>query len=210
MPPLVLVAPVGGLPLGRRQLSVKSVFGVPTGHPPIGGPYLVRNALTGKYYAFNLTAWFEFGRDFVPVLTYGASVLTGGTSYAMQDRDDPTFAAGKAVDGSVGTLWASQNSTVPQWWAYDLGAGHSAIVQRVGWASGSGRSEFIGAFTVGGSADGVTWDPVLYTGTAVNTVDWQFFTFTNGAAYRFYRLMVTSVLSGDLVQLGEIGMYEVT
>jgi hypothetical protein len=139
--------------------------------------------------------------------TYGANVLTGGTASASTDRGGTTYAASKAVDANESTRWATDDYAVPGWWRYDLGSGVTKQVQKVGFVLKS--SEITGRFVISGSNNGTTW-VVLYRGWGTGDQNWQYYTFYNATAYRYYQIDVLNAYSGVVDSISEIQMYELT
>ena len=187
-----------------------------------GSPHDFRQSPTHRYvtpgsYAVNLTVSGPDGTNSLTrpayisvtaaVPTYGTNVLVGGTAFASSDRGDPRYFAANATDGNESTRWASNDGQFPNWWAYDLGAGTTRTVQKVGFVLNS--SETTNSFTIDGSADGTSWR-TLYLGNGANTSAWQYFTFDNAFAYRYYRIFIYDVWSGAVGSISEIEMYERT
>ncbi len=140
--------------------------------------------------------------------TFGPNVLTGGTASAKTDRGGTTYAAAKAVDGNASsTRWASNDGDVPTWWQYDLGAGITKTARKVGFILNS--SEHTADFGILGSNDGTTWTE-LHRGYGANNTSWQYYTFYNVTAFRYYRIAVYDIYSGSVGSITEIEMYECT
>jgi len=139
--------------------------------------------------------------------TYGSNVLTGGTASASAEYN-ATYVASKAVDGDASTTrWATSNGALPGWWRYDLGVGVTKTVQKVGFILNS--TERTHYFTISGSSNGTAWT-MLYSGNGANNTSWQYYTFDNVNAYRYYRIDVFTIYAGSVASLSEIQMYERT
>ncbi|MFD5827623.1 glycosyl hydrolase family 8 [Lentzea sp. NPDC060358] len=76
------------------------------------------------------------------------------------------FEAGKAVDGSTSTRWASAEGRDPEWIRVDLGSAHRISRVRLTWETAYAR-----AYQVQTSADGATWTDVYSTGSGDGGVD---------------------------------------
>ena len=74
--------------------------------------------------------------------------------------------AGKAVDGSTTTRWASAEGVDPQWISVDLGASHALSRVVLRWEAAYAR-----AYTVAVSDDGVGWTTVYTTAAGDGGVD---------------------------------------
>jgi hypothetical protein len=103
-----------------------------------------------------------------------------------------------ALDGSNTTRWAA-SAAAPQSFVVDLGAGNSKALVKFGiqkFNGGSGAA--IKAFTINGSADNSSYTE-LTSAEATNGADksWEYFTFTNTTAYRYYKITITSTWAGD-------------
>ena len=138
--------------------------------------------------------------------TYGANVLTGGTASASTEFSG-SYVAAYACDGNAGTRWGTTNGSLPGWWRYDLGAGVTKKVEKFGFYLAS--AEATRDFTFSGSNDGTTWT-VLYRGVGADTTSWQYFTFNNATAYRYYQIDVLNNYSGSVASITEIQAYELT
>jgi hypothetical protein len=139
--------------------------------------------------------------------TYGANFLTGGTASASTDRGGTTYAASKAVDANESTRWATNDSAWPGWWKYDLGVGVTKVAQKLGYVLKS--SEATRGFQLFGSNDDSTWT-TLYQGEGANNQDWQYYTFQNNTAFRYYKFHGARMWAGVVISISEIGLYELT
>lgn len=135
-------------------------------------------------------------------LTYGGNLLTGGSCLASSEYN-ATYACGKAVDGSTGTRWASSDFAIPAWWRYDFGPGVAVRVDRLGINLDS--TEHADGLVLAGSQDGSAWTTLLTTNGA-NATGWQYFEFTNGTAYRLYRVTVNTVHAGTVASFSELSL----
>lgn len=126
---------------------------------------------------------------------YGPNFLTGGIASA-----DSFYAAGyeadKACDGDTDTWWNSALTAFPHYWEYDLGAGVTKVAARLYFMSVTGGYHpSLKDFILYGSNNYSTWTQ-LYVGLAPDYYDaygqWQTFDFANTAAYRYYRVVISS------------------
>jgi hypothetical protein len=101
-------------PTGDGSIDVLDVTGVPTGRPPIGGPYIRRNRLTGRYYAFHLASWYEFGGDSTMGLRPGQVGVGSGSQFAV-----PAMPSAP-IPGNIMVLFATARNgsfpTTPAGW----------------------------------------------------------------------------------------------
>lgn len=142
-------------------------------------------------------------------VAYGSDVCTGGTASASTQANG--YEASKAFDDNLGTGWSSGVNSLPSWIQYDLGSGVTKTVRKLrvqpgGDAIGLGIKDFI----LQGSNDGSSWTDI-YTGLAADSDTWQDFTFSNGTAYRYYRIHITSTYRTSPVNawLDEVEMMEI-
>jgi len=96
----------GAFGQGRLQLMVKDVTGPPSGTPPVGGPYVARDRLTGNYYAFVNGYWFgALGSTSPTVLQV---VGTAGGSGAQ-----PSITLPQAVTPNNKILYVTSRASTP-------------------------------------------------------------------------------------------------
>jgi F5/8 type C domain len=88
----------------------------------------------------------------------GANILTGGTPVTGGDYDPAVNPPSFLLDSDITTWWGSSLS-LPGWWGYDLGVGHSADVVEVLLAArnGSNFDQSPIAFSIDWSNDGSAW-----------------------------------------------------
>jgi len=129
---------------------------------------------------------------------YGSDILTDGTATASSVYDDnPLYAAEKAVDDSLEAAdrWLSKVNQNTGWWKYDLGVGVTKIVCKFRYY-GYTANQQIKDFTIQGSNNDSDYD-VLLTETAANVQSWQEWTFSNSTAYRYYKVVWTSIITAN-------------
>jgi|GEM_PF-1548179 len=126
--------------------------------------------------------------------TYGSNFFTGGTAAASEGT------AANAFDSNPSTLCASGPSDpFPHWVTYDLGAGNTKTIRKLGLdAFINVNGGYVKDFTLWGSnlsnpsgSNDSDWT-LIYTGQHANTGNLEEYTFSNGTAYRHYRIKVTS------------------
>jgi hypothetical protein len=78
----------------------------------------------------------------------------------------PQFACANAVDGNLGTRWASAQGVDPQWIQVDLGATQSIGHVTLRWETAYGKS-----YQIQTSNDGATWTTIYSTTTGDGGVD---------------------------------------
>ncbi len=129
-------------------------------------------------------------------LAAGRPARASSTQWTLLNR----FTADKAVDGNLGTRWASEWSD-PQWLRVDLGA-----VQQVGRVALHWEAAFGKAFAVQTSTDGTTW--VTRWSTTAGRGGLDVATFAPVDA-RYVRMVGTQRGTGYGYSLFEIGVYAV-
>jgi hypothetical protein len=148
-------------------------------------------ATVGNAYAF---AEIEFRT------TAGVALpFSGGTASAAQVYQTPTYAADKATDGNIATLWSGTDTTQPQWWAYDYGVGNAIDVVEIkitARADGS-YNQAPTAFTPEWSDDGTTWHAYL----PINTAPW---TLSTGQV----QVLAVTPLTGTVAMMTQIAVEE--
>lgn len=102
------------------------------------------------------------------------------------------YLPGNAVDGKIGTFWASNSAPPPHWLSYDFGVGNEKTIGKVaiipwGDSCGYGVKDFI----IQGSNNGTDWDN-LYSDQHPNDDSRVEYEFSNSTAYRYYRLYCTT------------------
>lgn len=139
--------------------------------------------------------------DLVPQMT-GASTPSGNASASS------TFAGGvdpwKAFDKNLVQTWTS-NGSAPQWLKYQFPA--AVVVNRYSVAS-TGNNNSPAAWTLEGSNNDADWtviDAITTSGLGAGIP--KNFDVSNTTAYTYYRLNVSSVVSGTRVQIYELGLF---
>jgi len=117
-------------------------------------------------------------------MTYQTDFLNGGTPTA--DSTYGIYVASRAFDNNEGTGWLSADSAFPHWIKYDLGVTKKARKLRL-----LPQDIQLEDFTLEGSNDDSAWTQ-LVSDTASGVTEWQEWEFDNTAAYRYYRISVTS------------------
>ncbi|MEV4777217.1 cellulase family glycosylhydrolase [Microbacterium sp. LTA6] len=97
-----------------------------------------------------------------PVGTLADTLISQGRPATASSIEDSTFGAGKAVDGSSTTRWASEEGSAAQWISVDLGAGATVSKVDLNW-----EAAYAKGYKIQMSADGSTWT-TLKTETAGN------------------------------------------
>jgi hypothetical protein len=142
---------------------------------------------------------------------YGIDFCTGGSATASTVYlDDPTYGADKAFDDNDGTNWDGYPSYFPDpgaWIMYDLGAGITKVAAQytIKIFSTNYPTEWI----FQGSLLGVSWTDIDHPLSQSFTSDEKrtFNSFTNSAAYRYYRLFFIGYTSAEPA-ITEIEMME--
>lgn len=125
---------------------------------------------------------------------YGSDILNDGTASASSEN--ASFLAPKAVDNLLaGSRWITQVNQNTGWWKYDLGVGVTKTVRKFRYI-GEHNNQQIKDFTLQGSNDDSNYD-VLLTQTAASSQAWQEWTFANSTAYRYYKIVWTSIITVD-------------
>jgi hypothetical protein len=120
----------------------------------------------------------------------------------------PAWKAFNRANVDEADQWESASTVFPHYLQYDF---HSSVIVNKYALLERNSFDYVGFprdFTLQGSNDNVNWT-VLDTKTGMHAPgpnSWtQYFTFTNGSAYRYYRLNVTSVIGGgNRVNVGEL------
>lgn len=117
--------------------------------------------------------------------------ITGSGSCTSDTYYGGGYECDKAFDDNTGTAWSSTLTAYPHWIRYDLGGGNAADVTKLTLKMTVDGSNTTKSFELTGSNDDAIFDSV-YTGQlAENNTDVQVFTFSNGTAYRYYKLNFT-------------------
>ena len=124
----------------------------------------------------------------------------------------PFNSPGKAFDNIIDVThrWASSwpfSQSIPEWLKQDFGAGNEKKIAKYTLNNGGVSNGVIKDWTFEGSNDDTNWD-VLDTRTGQNPVNYTAYTFSNSTAYRYYRIVVTAINSGDAATIWEMEMME--
>jgi len=130
---------------------------------------------------------------YVTSSSYGSDVLTGGTASASSEYS-ASFPASNAVDG-LSDRWLTAVDQDTGWWKYDRGVGNAIVVNKFRYL-GYNDNQQIKDFTLQGSNNDSDYDTLL-TETAASGQDWQEWTFQNVTAYRYYKVVWTSIITTD-------------
>ncbi|WP_112267725.1 glycosyl hydrolase family 8 [Lentzea terrae] len=93
-------------------------------------------------------------------------LVSQGKAATASSIEGSGFEAGKAVDGSTSTRWASVEGHDPEWLRVDLGSTHTISRVRLNWEAAYARS-----YRVQTSADGSAWTDVYSTSAGDGGVD---------------------------------------
>jgi hypothetical protein len=114
----------------------------------------------------------------------GANLFGSGTAFASAAQGS-SYPASAACDGNLTSFWSTpdtgSSTSLPQWWAYDFGAGHSLIVTevRIYPLNVSGSPYAPTAFTLDYSDDSSIWTTVqAFTTAGWSISTWQTFDVT--------------------------------
>ena len=136
-------------------------------------------------------------------MAYSSDLCTGGTVTASSEQSGNE--AAKGFDDNTGTRWQS-NAPATQWIKYQFTAAKAVSKVRINPFVYLGDAS-IKDFAVYGSNDDSAWDS-LHTDTFPNESDWHDFTFSNGTAYSYIRIEITTSWSAN-PSLLEIEMMQV-
>ncbi|MFI6814393.1 glycosyl hydrolase family 8 [Nonomuraea sp. NPDC050328] len=93
-------------------------------------------------------------------------LVSRGKPAAASSIEASGFEAGKAVDGSTTTRWASLEGVDPQWVRVDLGSAHTISRVRLNWEAAYGKT-----YKIQTSNDAATWSDVYSTSSGDGGVD---------------------------------------
>lgn len=93
-------------------------------------------------------------------------LVSRGRAVTASSIEGPGFEAGKAVDGSTSTRWASVEGHDPEWLRVDLGSAHRISRVKLNWEVAYARS-----YRVQTSPDGSAWADVYSTSTGDGGTD---------------------------------------
>lgn len=93
-------------------------------------------------------------------------LVSRGKAVTASSSEGSGFEAGKAVDGSTTTRWASVEGHDPEWLRVDLGSEHAISRVKLTWEAAYARS-----YRVQTSADGAAWTDAYSTSTGDGGVD---------------------------------------
>ncbi|HEX7304785.1 glycosyl hydrolase family 8, partial [Lentzea sp.] len=93
-------------------------------------------------------------------------LVSQGKQVTASSVEGAGFEAGKAVDGTASTRWASAEAHDPEWIRVDLGSAYRVSRVRLSWEAAYAR-----AYQVQTSADGASWTDVYSTTSGDGGVD---------------------------------------
>ncbi|MFD9698659.1 glycosyl hydrolase family 8 [Lentzea sp. NPDC059081] len=93
-------------------------------------------------------------------------LVSQGRAVTASSVEGSGFEAGKAVDGSTSTRWASAEAHDPEWIRVDLGSTYKVSRVRLNWEAAYAR-----AYQVQTSSDGSSWTDVYSTSSGDGGVD---------------------------------------
>lgn len=132
----------------------------------------------------------------------------GGTPSVSTSYADKPFDGVLDTTAATGYWWTASVVGLPQWVAYDRGAGRATVVNmyRMLMANSAEASHFPTAWQFQGSNDNSTWATLdTQTGASLAASAWNTFRFANTTAYRYFRLYITanagSSYAGAIVEL---------
>lgn len=117
--------------------------------------------ISGRMIGIGVTATLVASTPFVIAYAAGAateSLLSQGRPATSSSVETSALGPANAVDGKMGTRWASKEGSDPQWIQVDLGTTHAISHVKLLWEAAYGK-----AYRVETSADGVTWKSIYST-----------------------------------------------
>lgn len=125
-------------------------------------------------------------------MAYLANFITGGTTFSS--NDGPGSGKDLAVDGNIGTTWATASTEgPPQWWYYDLGSGVKKAARKVRiYQYYDANGGMLRDATVDASNNATDWITLYTIDDMPNSSGWNEYEFTNDSAYRYYRIYITA------------------
>lgn len=180
------------------------------------------NTTAYRYYRFNITL--SDGDNYVSVYEFEAYELLAilstptmtsnsapsGVAAASRESGGAAYKAfDRVVSGSDYGWGDSSHGGFPQWLSYAFPAGTSKIVTRYGLiAANTVANRAPRDFKLQGSNNNTDWtDLDTQSGVTFSANQQKIFEFANSTAYRYYRLYVSAVSSGDEVVLQELELY---
>lgn len=155
----------------------------------------------------------------------GGTALSGGDAAASSDSV-PTMTSNTAPSGVVSANGASSpawqafndntadsfwqyNAALPHWLKYDFGASNEKVIVKYTInAHSSVPNRTPKDFKLQGSNDDSAWtDLDTQTGQTFSGNETKIYTFSNSTAYRYYRLYITALGSGNEVLVDEMELY---
>jgi hypothetical protein len=116
------------------------------------------------------------------------NILTGGVITA--DGWTAPYVPGNAADNNESTFWYN-NASSTHWWKYDLvSTAKSAHTLRL-LSGGVSPNYALKVWSLYASNDDSNWT-LITSGTQENNFNWQAYTFTSTAVYRYWKIIITS------------------
>lgn len=142
---------------------------------------------------------------------FPAGFPAGIITYSI-DAASATYPVSNAFDGDENTFASTTDNAsypYPHWIKVDLGIDNSKIYRKARWKvrNSYGTPKDI---KWQGSNDDASWTD-LYSGTSVDTTNWQEVTWSNSTSYRYYRIYSSSGYAKTynyLMQIYEIVLSE--
>ena len=144
----------------------------------------------------------------ISALVYGSDICTGGTASAQDFHG--AHPPAHAFDDNTGTFWLAQLSPpiFPNWIKYDLGSGNEKTVAKLRLRA---YGNTVKSALFQGSNNDSTWDTLYSIVNGAEDNAFHDYTFSNGTAYRYYRLYITYAVGGGSQPTGvwEMEMMEI-
>ncbi|MGW4212059.1 glycosyl hydrolase family 8 [Lentzea sp. NPDC004789] len=128
-------------------------------------------------------------------------LVSGGKAVTASSVEGAGFEAGKAVDGSTSTRWASAEGHDPEWLRVDLGSTYTISRVRLNWEAAYAKS-----YRVQTSPDGSAWTDVYSTSTGDGGID----DLTLSGSGRYVRVYGTARGTAYGYSLWELEVYGVS
>ncbi|WP_285631542.1 glycosyl hydrolase family 8 [Lentzea sp. NBRC 102530] len=128
-------------------------------------------------------------------------LVSRGKAVTASSVEASGFEAGKAVDGSTSTRWASAEGNDPEWLRVDLGSAHSISRVKLNWEAAYAKS-----YRIQISADGSAWTDVYSTTSGDGGTD----DLTLSGAGRYVRMYGTARGTTYGYSLWELEVYGVS
>ncbi len=131
---------------------------------------------------------------------YIANVALGKNASANCHQNDER-APSRAVDGNASTMWVANNGNPGNWWMVDLGQATNLLGGEILFE----KEGDVWKYIVEGSADGVTWEPLVDNSGNSSGAKLQVLDFT--ASARYVRVTVTGVPASRWTAICEVRLW---